>query len=148
MKPWMMIGLVAMVAALAGCASPSLPLSAYRGDPFRSAQNAGERLCSVNVFAFGGIGVAGVMSDGEGAYRYIWTCPEASAIFTSVLEEGTPAAKLYALCGLRTLEPDLFSQHARKLSKENPVVTTLQGCIGDHKKAATIVRRIRRGRYE
>ena len=62
-------------------------------DPL-TPQQAYEQLLSVRCFAFGGVGFAGVTSEGERAYRAIAGGTNALALFSAVLTNGNAPAKL------------------------------------------------------
>lgn len=63
-------------------------------------------LAGVGVFAFGGVGIAGVTSQGEKDYRVILSRSSALAEFEKLFATGNPQAKAYALVGIRALDVD------------------------------------------
>jgi hypothetical protein len=67
-----------------------------------------DRLAKVQRFGFGGMGIAGVTTEGEKDYRAILAAPNAEAAFENVWATGTPAAKCYALAGLHKLNSAKF----------------------------------------
>src|SRR5262249_39669481 len=75
-------------------------------------------LAEVEEFAFGGVGVAGIESQGERFFRAVMDSNDALATFQKILGSGTAAAKLYALCGIRLLSEKDFTAAAQ------PSVTT------------------------
>src|SRR6266545_1138369 len=87
-------------------------------------QQAYEQLLSVRRFAFGGVGYAGVTSEGETAYRAIAAGTNALALFSAALTNGNAQAKLYALCGLRQFAPRTFEAHSKSWLIANPQVET------------------------
>jgi hypothetical protein len=61
--------------------------AAERSDPIV------DRMAEVNLFAFGGVGFAGVISEGERDYRLILSRPSAQADFEKLFAVGTLEAK-------------------------------------------------------
>ncbi|HEY2572827.1 MAG TPA: hypothetical protein VGH65_02120 [Verrucomicrobiaceae bacterium] len=102
----------------------------------------------VKSFAFGGIGVAGTISQGEAAFRTVMERPDALEQFKVVLAKGSNEAALYALCGIRALDPASFEEAAAPLVKKNPDVETIAGCMISRQKAAGVVKNIADGRYD
>ena len=111
-------------------------------------EQAYEQLLSVRCFAFGGVGYAGVTSEGEKAYRAIAGGTNALALFSAVLTNGNAPAKLYALCGIRQLSPRAFDTHAKPLLIANPQVETMSGCMMSHEFFTNVVARIASGMYD
>jgi hypothetical protein len=70
------------------------------------------------------------------------------AQFQSVLSKGTPEAKLYALCGIRALNPSGFKAAASALIKANPQVEIIGGCCVNTKPAAIVAKQIGSGVYD
>ena len=69
----------------------------------RSAESSNaivDCLAKVDLFAFGGVGFAGVISSGEKDYRLLLSS-SAEADFEKLLASGNPQAKCYALVGIR-----------------------------------------------
>jgi hypothetical protein len=58
-------------------------------------------LAAAKSLAFGGVGVAGLMSEGERNLRAVLERPDASQQLQAALARATPAATLYILVGLR-----------------------------------------------
>ena len=100
--------------------------SAQAGEPVDATF---ERLAKVDRFSFGGIGYAGVTSQGEKDYDLILARPSALADFEKLLSVGNPQAKSYALFGLRSLNPDRFKELSRTLHESKIEVVTQSGCI-------------------
>ncbi|HSP45234.1 MAG TPA: hypothetical protein VLO30_04520 [Chthoniobacterales bacterium] len=65
-------------------------------------------LRKVETFAIGGIGVVGSRSPGERALRQILKEPDAVARLETMILSATPAAKLYALLGLRARDRTVY----------------------------------------
>jgi hypothetical protein len=112
------------------------------------SSDAAASLARVKSFAFGGIGIAGTPSPGEPLFRTVLARHDALAEFRGILANGTPEAKLYALCGIRILEPSSFEAAAEPLKKSNPTVETIGGCIITKVSAAGVITNIGAGRYD
>jgi hypothetical protein len=69
-------------------------------------------------------------------------------LFQSVLVKGSSEAKLYALAGIRRLNPKQFNAAAKPLLTANPEVSTMSGCMVNHEKAAAVIKRIAGGEYD
>src|SRR5580704_6416248 len=98
----------------------ALLLAAATAQSGGSSDSTFERLAKVDRFAFGGIGYAGVMSQGEKDYKVILSRPSAMADFERLLLIGNSQAKGYALVGIRALDPSRFKElsHSLRDSKE------------------------------
>ncbi len=66
-----------------------------------SENSALRDLAAAKSFAFGGVGVAGLMSAGERNLRAVLDEPHASQELQAALPHATPAGELYILVGLR-----------------------------------------------
>ena len=116
--------------------------------PSNSVQNAGEELLNIKCFAFGGVGYAGTTSPGELAFRAVLAGANAREHFETILAKGTAEAKLYALCGIRRLQPESFDAAAKSLRAADPPVNTMSGCLLAEEKASAVIRRIAEGDYD
>ena len=83
-----------------------------------------ERLAKVELFAFGGVGYAGVMSPGEKDYRAILARSSAMADLERLYSSGNLQAKCYALVGIRKLNPQRFKELAESLRSSKEQVGT------------------------
>jgi len=132
MKLWMVV-VVLMSAA-----------SAWAGQPVDSTF---ERLAKVDRFAFGGIGYAGITSQGEKDYNVILARPSALADFERLVSVGNPQAKCYALFGIRALSPNRFKELSRTLRESKTEVVTQSGCIESKEPLGTVLKDIEAGDY-
>ena len=105
-------------------------------------------LAEVAEFAFGGVGVAGIESQGERLFRGVMDEPDAVATFKAVLGKGTPAAKLYALCGIRLLSEKDFDAAAAPLLKSDEKVTTMRGCMVSKERVGELAHQIGAGSFD
>ena len=65
-----------------------------------SENSAAGDLAAAKSLAFGGVGVAGLMSEGERNLRAVLEWPDASQQLQAALPHATPAGTLYILVGL------------------------------------------------
>jgi len=107
-----------------------------------------QSLAEVQEFAFGGVGVAGIESQGERFFRDVMGRDDAVASFKKILGNGTPAGKLYALCGIRMLASKDFSSAAEPLLKSKETVTTMRGCMVAKEPVATVAQQISQGSFD
>src|SRR5882672_9258145 len=97
-----------LVLAFAFC---SLAFASEPADPVF------DRLAKVGIFAFGGVGFAGITSRGELDYKIIFSRPTALRDFERLYAVGTPQAQCYALVGIHILDPKKFQELAKSLTK-------------------------------
>ena len=105
------------------------------------------RLTTVKLFAFGGIGFAGVRSRGEQDYREVMSRPDRLHILERVLDAGTPEAKAFALVGIYRLRRDRFLSLASSLRASKDEVRTARGCIIGRTTLGKLVQDIAAGTY-
>ena len=105
------------------------------------------RLAKVDQFAIGGVGFAGVISQGEKDYRLLLSRPSALSDFERLLLEGNPQAKCYALFGIRTLSPGRFKDIVKSLRNVEDKVVIERGCIVSHETLGAVLKDIERDRY-
>jgi hypothetical protein len=115
---------------------------------FASEVRPEQRLRSASVFAFGGIGFAGLPAAGETALRELVKGEDSLALLESVFGNGTPEAKCYVLVGLRTIAPAAFEKYAT-LFRMNPPerVFTMSGCLAGMSSGLAILADIEARRY-
>ena len=121
-------------------------LSPANDEAFASPAATG--LAQTQLFALGGIGVAGSMSDGERDLRAVLDQPEAAALLREILSRATPAGQLYALLGLRLRDRAAYEQPLPALRKRAAVISTARGCILMKAEMAALVREIEHGDYD
>jgi len=113
--------LLVLAAACFGC---------REGPPLESARQAVEQLRTARTFSLGPVGPAGSIPERERAFLAIIASPGASQLLSDLYDRGTPAAKVYALCGLRHTSGHTFRKHAARFAAENIDVKTLSSCWG------------------
>jgi hypothetical protein len=112
-----------------------------------SADAALVSLAKVDIFAFGGVGYAGVISQGEKDYRVIMSRPSALADFEKLLAVANAQGRLYALVGIRILNKDRFKQLFQSLNSATDEVTTEKGCIVDRQPFGIVLKQIDHDEY-
>jgi|GEM_PF-2003963 len=113
-----------------------------------SVQTAHEQLLNIKCFAFGGVGYAGTTSPGEIAFRAVLESTNALELFETTLSKGSDEAKLYALCGIRSLNKESFNASAKALKEADPKVRTMSSCLATEEKASVVIKRIADGIYD
>ena len=89
---------------------------------------------SARIFAIGGIGYAGVITDEETAFDALCKAPDAAEQFRRLLREATIEGQMYALLGLRQLHAPDYKAEADRYRKSTRQVNTGSGCeIGPEK---------------
>jgi hypothetical protein len=112
------------------------------------ASRAASSLARENVFALGGVGVAGTMSSGEKDLRTVLKEADAVRQLQSLLKNASPAGQLYALLGLRLRDRPAFEQAVPAFRKRSDVISTMHGCIVMKEKMDGIVKQIEHGDYD
>src|SRR6185369_1082070 len=107
-----------------------------------------EQFRSIKTFAFGGVGPLGSVSDGEQCFRTIAGSSNGLQLFTTVLTHGTTEARLYALCGIRHLAPQMFDAQAAALMGANKRANIMEGCFLSREPTSNVVVRIKEGFYD
>lgn len=114
----------------------------------QSPQDSYKQLISAKYFAFGGVGFAGRISEGEIAFHTVVATTDALSRFNSAMTNQNFVARLYALCALRKLDPEAFDRAAKPLLDPNARVTTMMGCEMQDEKVSEVVGRIKSGFYD
>ena len=116
-------------------------------------QQAYEQLLSVNFFAFGDVGEAWTSplvcatSKGERAFDTLIASTNGLPLFQSAVTNGTTAARLYALIGIRHWAPEQFDTFAQSMDTNWGVVLKI-GTLGMVVSTSNIVAQIKRGAFE
>ena len=107
-------------------------------------------IAKTGVFAFGGVGFAGKISQGEIDFRVIQSQPPAVALgsLEKIYAIGDPAAKSYALVGIRQLDGKRFKELLQSLEGSQEKVLTMQGCIIERHHLADVAKAIDAGSYD
>jgi hypothetical protein len=99
-------------------------------------------------FAFGGIGAAGIMSDGERALRAILGEPDAVAQLERMLPHATDAGRLYILVGLHVRDQPAYKRAFHSCSQHDGTVETVHGCMIGRESFQALLRKIDRGEFD
>src|SRR5215831_12609281 len=84
-----------------------------------SSENSAIRdVAAAKSLAFGGVGVAGLMSEGERNLRAVLAQPDASLQLQAALAHATPVGKLYILVGLRRCDRAAYKKVFDSRSEE------------------------------
>jgi len=83
---------------------------------------------SARIFAIGGIGYAGVITDEETAFDALCKAPDAAEQFRRLLREATIEGQMYALLGLRQVGAPDYKVQADRYRKSTGKVNTGSGC--------------------
>lgn len=113
-------------------------------DPVDAAVN---RLANVEYYAFGGVGFAGVTSRGEKDYKAIFVSPNGLQEFELLFSRGNPAAKCYALFGIRKLDKEKFKKLAAPLRHSQIEVSTMRGCLESRERLGDLIARIEKEKF-
>ena len=107
-------------------------------------------ISKTGVFAFGGVGFIGKISQGEIDFRAIQSQPAAVALasFETVFSTGDSAAKSYALAGIRQLDRERFKEILPSLEGSQEMVLTMEGCIMERRRLVDIAKAIDAGSYD
>ncbi len=107
-------------------------------------------LANTGVFAFGGVGFIGKISQGEIDFRVIQSQPAAVALasFETVYSTGDTAAQIYALAGIRQLDKVRFNELYRTFDRSDEAVLVAEGCIFERRRVGEIVKAIDAGNYD
>lgn len=109
------VRLVALLLAIGGAPS--------------SADEAESILLAARSFDDVAVGYAGETPATVLAYRKLFRARDGVDRFRKVVEQGTPAGKLYGLCGLFFLDPGAFNQQLAQLERSRAPVVRRDGCI-------------------
>lgn len=130
---------VVVLALLAGCAVPderapaetvAAVVTASATRP-REATTEWRLLRQAVAFLSDAVGEGGDLPALVIAYRQLLRAPDGAATFGRLLREGTPAARLYALCGLRELAPAEAAERAEALLADETLVSSQVGCVSE-----------------
>ena len=113
-------------------------------------QASTERLAKTEVFAFGGVGFAGTTSQGEKDFRIMLTQSPAAALdsFERLYAIANAQGRLYALAGIRKLDPNRFKKLMVPIRDSKEPVRTMSGCIADKRTLGEVVKEIDSGEYD
>jgi len=105
-------------------------------------------LAAAKSFAFGGVGVAGLMSEGERNLRAVLERPDASQQLQAALAHATPAGQLYILVGLRRCDHAAYQKILGSLARPNADVEVARGCMVSREPFRQLLSEIQEGRFD
>ena len=108
-----------------------------------------KRLSTVGIFAFGGVGYAGVTSKGEIDFKIVLSQPQPVALtaFEKLYATGNPQGKLYALSGIKKLNPSRFKELLASTEAPTDEVEVMRGCVISHELLRDVAKQIDRGKF-
>ena len=129
---------------IAGIVSSQLGISAGAASEDSAARN----VAAAKSLAFGGVGVAGLMSEGERNLRAVLERPNASQQLRAALAHATPAGKLYILVGLRRCDRAAYEKVFDSLGRPNDDVEVVRGCMISKEPFRHILSQVQDGRFD
>src|SRR6476620_3242292 len=117
--------------------------------PASSSENSAVRdLAAAKSLAFGGVGVAGLMSEGERNLRAVLARPDASQELQAALAHATPAGTLYILVGLRRCDHAAYQKVVDSVSRPSDEVEVVRGCMVSKEAFRQVLSQIQDGRFD
>ena len=113
-----------------------------------SDNTAAPDLAAAKLFAFGGIGAAGIMSQGEQNLRAVLGQSDASQQLQAALGHATPAGELYILVGLRRCDPAAYQKVIDSVARPNGDVEIARGCMISREPFRQLLSEIQNGRFD
>lgn len=98
--------------------------------------------------AFGGVGAAGLMSEGERNLRALLERPDASRQLQSALAHATPAGTLYILVGLRRCDRAAYQKVFDSLPRSDDDVEVVCGCMISKEPFRQLLSEVQDGRFD
>jgi hypothetical protein len=105
-------------------------------------------LQKTGMFALGGIGVAGTMSEGERALRELLRGSDPLVRLDRLLSTASPAGQLYALLGLRLKDRGAYDRAVARMRATDAIVHTARGCMLSRESFGDLLKEIERGQYD
>jgi len=133
-----------IIMLIAGIVLPQLGVSAGS-----SSENSAIRdLAAAKSLAFGGVGVAGLMSEGERNLRAVLDRPDASQQLQAALTHATPAGTLYILVGLRRCDRAAYQKVSDSLARPGNDVEVVRGCMISKEPFRQVLSQVQDGRFD
>ena len=133
-----------MVVLIAGIALSQLGISAATS----SEDSAVRDLAAAKSLAFGGVGGAGLMSEGERNLRTVLEQPDASQHLLAAFAHSTLAGKLYILVGLRRCDRAAYQKVFESLARSNDDVEVVRGCMISKEPFRQVLSQVQDGRFD
>ena len=133
-----------LTTLIAGIVLSQLDISALA-----SPENSAARdLAAAKSLAFGGVGAAGLMSEGERNLRAVLGLPDASQQLQAALAHATPAGRLYILVGLRRCDRAAYQKIFDSLARPNADVEVVRGCMISKEPFRQLLSEVQDGRFD
>jgi hypothetical protein len=114
-----------------------------------SSENSAVRdLAAAKSLAFGGVGVAGLMSEGERNLRAVLERPDASQQLQAALAHATSAGTLYILVGLRRCDRAAYQKVFGSLARPSDDVEVVRRCMISKEPFRQLLSQIQDGRFD
>lgn len=114
-----------------------------------SSENSAARdLAAAKSLAFGGVGVAGLISEGEGNLRAVLAEPDASQQLQAAITHATPAGKLYILVGLRRCDRPAYQRVFDAIGHSNDDVEVVRGCMISKEPFRQALSQVQEGKFD
>ena len=113
-----------------------------------SENSAVRDLAAAKSLAFGGVGVAGLMSEGERNLRAVLERPDASQQLQAALAHARPAGTLYILVGLRRCDRAAYQKVSDSLARPGNDVEVVRGCMISKQPFRQLLTQIQDGRFD
>jgi hypothetical protein len=114
-----------------------------------SSENSAARdLAAAKSLAFGGVGVAGLMSEGERNLRTVLERPDASQQLQAALTHATSAGTLYIMVGLRRCDRAAYQKVFDALTRPSDDVEVVRGCMISKEPFRQLLSQIQDGRFD
>jgi hypothetical protein len=133
--------LITVVAAIALSQPNTSKATSSEHSPIRD-------LAAAKSLAFGGVGVAGLMSEGERNLRAVLARPDASQQLQAALPQATPAGKLYILVGLRRCDRTAYQRVFDSLARPSDDVEVVRGCMVSKEPFRQALAQVQEGRFD
>jgi hypothetical protein len=114
-----------------------------------SSENSAVReVAAAKSLAFGGVGVAGLMSEGERNLRAVLAQPDAAQQLQAALAQATPAGKLYILVGLRRCDRAAYQKVSEAVVRPTDDVQVVRGCMVSKEPFRQVLSQVQDGRFD
>lgn len=113
-----------------------------------SENSAARDVAAAKSLAFGGVGAAGLMSEGERNLRAVLEKPDASQQLQAALAHATPAGKLYILVGLRRCDRAAYQKAFDSLARSNDDIEVARGCTISREPFRQVLSQVQDGRFD
>ena len=113
-----------------------------------SENSAAQEVAAAKSLAFGGVGVAGLMSEGERNLRAVLERSDASQQLQAAFPHATAAGKLYILVGLRRCDRAAYQKVFDSLGRPNDDVQVVRGCMISKEAFRQVLLQIQDGRFD